>query len=154
MDGVDLRVVHLVRDPRAGAHSRLRSAERIGQPPPLSIPRVAVTWNLWNLAVEALWRRGPYLRLRYEDFAADPAGAAERVAAFAEVPYAGVRFTAPNVVHLAPTHSVAGNRSRFLTGEIEIRLDDEWRSSPRLSARDRRTIDAVTWPVRRRYGYG
>ncbi len=51
-----------------------------------------------------------------------------------------------------PTHAVAGNPMRFRQGDIELRLDDEWRS--RMPRRDRAVTAAITWPLRLAYGYG
>ena len=34
------------------------------------------------------------------------------------------------IVDLDPNHAVSGNRSRFSQGDVEIRLDDEWRRAP------------------------
>ena len=48
-------------------------------------------------------------------------------------------------------HTLAGNPTRFGGSDVTIRPDDEWRTG--LSTRDRRTVNALTWPLRRRYGY-
>ena len=153
VDGLEVAVVHLVRDPRGVVHSRLRSAERRGfplTPPPAGF---AAVWSVWNALIELVWRRRRYLRLRYEDLVARPEDAVRRAAALVGEAPERLPFLAPDVASLAPTHSVAGNRSRFRTGEVPIRLDDEWRLTPRLGARERRAVAALTWPVRLRYGY-
>jgi hypothetical protein len=152
-EGLELAVVHLVRDPRGVVHSRLRSAERRGfslTPPPTGF---AAVWSVWNALIELVWRRRRYLRLRYEDLVARPEEAVRRIAALVGEAPDALPFAATDTAWLAPTHSVAGNRSRFRTGEVPIRLDDEWRSAPRLGARQRRAVAALTWPVRARYGY-
>ena len=48
-------------------------------------------------------------------------------------------------------HTLAGNPTRFGGSDVTIRPDDEWRTG--LSTRDRRTVNVLTWPLRRRYGY-
>jgi hypothetical protein len=152
-EGVELAIVHLVRDPRGVVHSRLRSAERRGfslTPPPAGF---AAVWTVWNPLIELVWRRRRYLRLRYEDFVANPEDAVRRIAALVGEAADPLPFVARDTVTLAPTHSVAGNRNRFQTGKVRIRLDDEWRSASRLSARERRAVTALSWPARARYGY-
>jgi len=54
-------------------------------------------------------------------------------------------------VHLAHSHGVAGSRTRFTTGRIELEPDDAWRST--LPAGARRVVTAVTLPQLVGYGY-
>jgi hypothetical protein len=44
-----------------------------------------------------------------------------------------------------------GNPSRFVTGPVEIRSDDEWESN--LKRRDSAVVTALTLPLLRFYGY-
>ena len=73
--GIDLRVVHLIRDPRGAAYSWLSKKtladgatrshmEQIGP------AKSALLWDVWNLTGGVLFKGDPdhYLRLRYEDF--------------------------------------------------------------------------------------
>jgi Sulfotransferase family len=155
-EAVDLYVVHLVRDPRAVAHSRLRTGDRRGKmllPPP---PGFAVVWDIWNTAIELAWRGGRYLRLRYEDVVHSPEVAVARVAVLTGERAGGLRRVDADRVVLAPTHSLSGNRSRLRTGEIQLRLDDEWKTARGrgLSAAQQGAVTALTWPWRVRYGYG
>jgi hypothetical protein len=156
--GVDVTVVHLVRDPRATAWSFLRKKrlpdfgdDRLmqRQHPLVSARR----WSLWQGVTELLWRRhsGRYLRLRYEDFVRDPQPAVRRIAAMTGEAPALLPFTGPVTVRLAATHSVSGNPNRFGTGEIDLRADEEWRRAMRTG--DRALVTALTWPLLLRYGY-
>ena len=153
--GVDARVVQVVRDPRGVAYSWSKVVERpdVTSGPStmarLGSGRVAVRWLLYAVLLELVRRPRPRVRLRYEDFAADPGGAVERLLAFAGVPPAAV--VDGGTVVLEPDHTVAGNPMRFRVGEIEIRRDDEWRE--RLPRRDHRIVSLVTWPLRAAYGY-
>ena len=90
MPGIELKVVHLVRDPRAVVHlwqrrklNPLTAAERMR----LRAAKAVEMWLGWNLAAEAMTRGRPrleaYLRLRYEDFLEDPQAALRQVLAFA-----------------------------------------------------------------------
>jgi hypothetical protein len=152
-EGIELAVVHLVRDPRGVVHSRLRSAERRGFSLTLPPAGFAVVWAVWNALIELVWRRRRYLQLRYEDFVARPEDAVRRIAALADEVPDQLPFVAADTALLPATHSVAGNRNRFQTGEVSIRPDDEWRSEPRLAVGERRAVAVLTWPVRLRYGY-
>jgi hypothetical protein len=148
LPGVELSVVHLIRDPRGVSHSR-RKPNAWGAPKRLNPARSALQWDAWNPLVEWLGHGRSYLRLRYEDFVAAPEDALGRVAGLVGEEPGELPFTAPGLAQLAPTHSVAGNRSRFRTGSVPIELDDDWRTA----ARSNRTVAALTWPARRRYGY-
>jgi hypothetical protein len=156
--GLEVAVVHLVRDPRATAWSFLRKKRlpdfgddrlMVRQHPLVSARR----WSLWQAATELLWRgrSGRYLRLRYEDFVRDPQPAVRRIVALAGEAPAGSPFTGPATVRLAATHSVSGNPNRFGTGEVELRADEEWRRAMRTT--DRAMVTALTWPLLLRYGY-
>ena len=155
--GVDFRVVHLIRDSRAAAYSWLKK-----KPQPdtdtrehmvrFSPTKSSVLWNSWNSSAEALWRRTPekYLRLRYEDFVANPRKSLERILEFvgltAELPLTGERE-----VMLGVSHTVSGNPNRFETGAVELRPDREWMDN--MQPRHRALVTALTFPLLRRYGY-
>jgi len=158
LPSVDFFAVHLVRDSRATAYSWSRkrplpdfAGKRLMQRHPTW--KAAWLWAMWNTVAEILWRPlGPrYLRLRYEELAAAPRREVCRAAGLVgEVP-ATLPFTGPSTVRLTPTHSVAGNPSRFAHGDIELRPDTEWIAA--MPARDRWLVTAMTWPLLRRYGY-
>jgi hypothetical protein len=155
LPGVDLRVLHVVRDPRAAAFSwrRRRSLdgdERLMTRHP--VWKAAVLWSVWNTATIRLWGRGAYLRVRYEDFVADPPGTLRDIAAFAGAgPDAALPFTGDGTVRLRPTHSVAGNPVRHRTGGVAVTPDDEWRTA--LSRRAHAVVTALTAPLLLRLGY-
>jgi hypothetical protein len=155
--GVDFRVVHLIRDPRAAAYSWLKKkpqpdSEEIEHMARFSPTKSSALWDSWNASAEALWRRTPqkYLRLRYEDFVAEPRKSLQRILGLldvtAELPLAGERE-----VMLGVSHTVSGNPNRFETGAVELRPDREWISN--MSPRHRALVTALTLPLLRRYGY-
>jgi Sulfotransferase family len=155
--GVDFRVVHLIRDPRAAAYSWLKKkpqpdSEEIEHMVRFSPAKSSALWDTWNASAEALWRRTPerYLRLRYEDFVAEPRKSLARILGLvgvtAELPLAGERE-----VRLGVSHTVSGNPNRFETGAVELRPDQEWVSS--MSPRDRALVTALTLPFLKHYGY-
>jgi len=156
--GIDLRVLHLVRDPRAAAYSWAKqkpqpdSAERefMHQKTPT---QSAVLWDAWNAAIEALWRQMParYLRLRYEDFVDDPRRSFEEILKLmgeedAQLPLVGERY-----VKLGISHTVSGNPNRFDTGAVELRQDRTWQKQ--MQPRDKALVTALTVPLLKRYGY-
>jgi len=86
--GIDLRVIHLVRDARGVAWSGMKKVlknERGGVARDLPVHRswrVALGWVVTNSRAEWLCRRldpARSCRVRYEDYVADPAGALSRI---------------------------------------------------------------------------
>jgi hypothetical protein len=158
LPGVDLRVLHVVRDPRAAAFSWRRrrgldgpgDAELMSRPP---VAKAALLWLAHNAATRLFWSRDParYLRVRYEDFVADPAAETRRIAAFAGLDPGALEFTGPRTVALAATHSVAGNPSRHRTGPVRISADTEWAAG--LSRASFALVTALTAPLLLTTGY-
>ena len=156
--GIDLRALHLIRDPRGVAYSWSKEMER-PERPGIIFPRwpartVSRRWITGNLLVAALARLGvPVLRMRYEDLVQDPAGELNRVLrAESRRPLPdGPEFLHGDEAELVPAHTLAGNPMRFRTGRIRLRADEAWRSS--LPARKRRLVSTLTWGLRRYYGY-
>lgn len=153
--GIDVQVVHVVRDPRATAFSwkrkkATRDANDRSTMPQLESWRSSAIWLLWNAMVQLWWPRERRVLVRYEDFAADPARELSRVAA-------QVGLSVPdgliegNHVRMGPTHSVAGNPDRLDAGAITLRNDDEWvRAMPRPQ---RLFVTVLTLPGLRWFGY-
>jgi hypothetical protein len=154
---IELSVLHLVRDPRATAYSWTRKRQLPDKPGQLmqqqKPAKSAALWYVWNWTTERLWARGAgrYLRLRYEDFVHEPRHSLERILELVDETGRDLPFVTDDSVELRPTHIVAGNPSRFRHGVVEIRADDEWRTH--LSPSARRTVEAIAWPLMRRYGY-
>jgi hypothetical protein len=157
LPAIDLRVVHLVRDPRATAFSWLRLKEQPDRGAPGVMRRkgpstAAALWTAGNGAADALWSgRRAALRLRYEDFTASPGPAVDRVLELAGEPGAPSPLVGERTVELGVHHTVAGNPDRLRTGRVELRADREWRG--RMRGRDRALVTALTWPLLLRYGY-
>lgn len=157
MQSIDLYVVHLIRDPRACAFSWSQLKPELGYADararetfqPL---QSTASWILLNESAGWLRRTGParYIRLRYEDFVSSPAQTVEAIGHLL-----GANFDSSAVdgttLSLGPTHSSWGNASRFKSGDVQLRLDDEWRK--RMRRRDRALVAAMTWPWMVRYGY-
>ncbi|WP_433527945.1 sulfotransferase family protein [Micromonospora sp. CA-263727] len=159
LPGIDLRVLHLVRDPRATAFSWRRrrgldgadDARLMSRPP---VWKAALLWLAWNTATARLWahrRPDRYLRMRYEDFVAAPQESIRTIARFAGVEPADLPFTSAGAVRLAPTHSVAGNPSRHRVGAVPVTGDSEWVAG--LSPAAYAVVTTLTVPALRRFRY-
>jgi hypothetical protein len=160
IDGLDLRVLNLVRDSRGVANSwnksgivKPQSADGalMGTYPP---HRLAVLWAALQLECAVLGAAAPHAgRVRYEDLVARPRPTLER--ALSDIGLAPTEGALAHVgehsVILDPSHGVAGSRTRFTAGRIELHLDDAWRSA--LPAGARRVVTAVTLPQLLGYGY-
>jgi hypothetical protein len=156
--GIDLTVLHLVRDSRAVAYSWTRrkpmpevsSGDRYM---PLKGPgRSAGWWALENLALHLLRRAAARSRLlRYEDLAADPRAALARVLGPMGVDLHVLEPLAAGRLMLGENHTVAGNPVRFHRGELAVAPDTEWREG--LAPAPRRLVTAMTWPLLLGYGF-
>lgn len=157
-DGVDLRLVHLVRRSHGVAYSWAKHVARSdlgGDEMRRRSPgRTAARWTLDNAMYEGIGRSGtPRLLLRYEDFVADARSAAEEVLRFLSVEAAhdDLAFVRRDSVDLGTDHSVWGNPMRLRTGREELTPDEAWRS--KMSPNDRRLVTAVSAAGLARYGY-
>jgi hypothetical protein len=156
--GIDLRVVHMVRDSRGVAYSWTKTVPRPETDGTDEMTRyrpghTALLWNAHNAAFGLLRRRGvPVHRVRYEELLADPAATLRQVAAFAGVDPGDLDFLSRDSVRLGTCHSVAGNPMRFSTGDLPLRRDDSWRED--LPSCQRRLVGALTAPLLSAYGYG
>jgi len=157
---IDLRVLHVVRDPRAVAHSWTKQVTRPeahgdteAQMINYSPARAATLWMSHNAALRALRRLGtPTLEVRSEDFASRPAEVLSDIARWAGLSTdRGLPVSADGVASLTAAHTVSGNPMRFETGEVRIKPPVETHGA--LPAGQRRVVTAITGPVLRSYGY-
>lgn len=154
--GLDLRLLHVVRDSRAVAHAwskEVARPEALGVPMPIYGPtKTAVLWDVQNALIENLKRRHPYLRIRYEDFVEAPKDALLAAGRFAGLDDdAALEFLDGDTLRLTPSHTVAGNPMRFLSGEVKIKADRSWHAD--MPSGRQRLVDALTLPLQRHYGY-
>lgn len=159
--GLDLRVLNLVRDSRGVAHSWGKTDIempniRQGQVLMRTYPphRAALLWSALQMEstlLRSLASHGG--RVRYEDLVARPRETLARALEAVDLPphHGWLDHVQDRSVTLGSSHGVAGSRSRFKTGTIELRLDDDWRSS--FPQRSRRTVTALTLPQLATHGY-
>jgi hypothetical protein len=157
--GIDLSFVHLVRDGRAVIASHKRPFKRYqagimrdhkGHP----MWKTVVHWIVRNLASEWVCTQlGPRrtVRLRYEDFVADPKSALERIGSLIELDLADVAEAASSGKPMQAGHNIGGNRTKK-SGTITLRPDtEEWRTA--LSPTEQRLSWMLMGWLMRRYGY-
>ncbi|MFC8846819.1 MULTISPECIES: sulfotransferase [unclassified Micromonospora] len=150
LPGITPYYVHLVRDPRAVAHSWREPKEYVYA---MSAARSTAYWHGFNLASAAIIRRHPQRStlLRYESFTADPAGTVDTLLRLCGADPAANPVRG-RTVELGTNHTVTGNPDRFRTGPTVIRdSDDSWRRT--LSTADRLAATVLAQPLFARYGY-
>ena len=159
--GIELYVLHLVRDPRAVAFSwasrKKPKLDRKGEPgkpmTPHSLVESSLVWDEWNLVIENIWRHNPerYMRLRYEDFVASPRETVGGVARFLGEEEARLPFAGEREVALGVSHTFSGNPDRFRSGSVTVESDEGWKRG--MGAPRQALVAALTLPGMARYGY-
>jgi Sulfotransferase family len=153
IDAIDLYVLHLVRDPRAWAYAFLHKIVRGGSVLYSKPLRSSFEWSIRNCAFEAMsggFRHRP-LRLRYEDFVANPRSCLQSILNFVDEIPSSLPLEDEHSVNLDVQHTVWGNPNRFKRGTIEIREDDSWKT--KMKNHHRILVTAATWPLMVKYGY-
>jgi hypothetical protein len=169
--GMDLYAVHLVRDGRGVVTSHRKSFEgdlragmkwdREGHPVWKTTIRRRILylvsvlrWTVQNLSSEWVCRQlGPKstVRVRYEDFVADPKSVLERIGSLIDLDFREVAEAASAGKPMRVGHNVGGNKTKK-SGVITLRPDDEeWKRA--LSATEQRLSWALMGWLLRRYGY-
>lgn len=154
-DEVDVRVLHLVRDVRGVACSWAKSdvvrphATGTTTRTMASMPawRAALAWTRMEAqATLATSLIEGSVTVRYEDFVATPRHTTEvALAALGLADKADLSdYVRGRSIVLRPSHGLSGNPSRFTTGEVLLREDEEWRTA--LSRRDRVTATSIGLP--------
>lgn len=158
---VPLRCVLVVRDPRGVAYSWSKAVKRpetgaSGElMPRYSALETAVKWTVYGWMFHLLPAVGvPTMTVHYEDFMQRPRETLAQVLQFAGHPVAEstLEHVSDTTVMLSPHHTVAGNPMRFKTGEMRLRLDDEWRT--KMNAVPRIVVSVITSPMRALYAMG
>lgn len=158
MPGVELHVVHLIRDPRAVAFSWKRQRRRpeihwkAEDMPVEGVVTSCSRWITQNALVELLSSSAQsYHRVRYEDFLATPTETLAQILSPLDWVDADGLSLDPGALELRPSHTLSGNPMRFKKGRIQLRLDDEWKTG--MAPLGRWTATAITAPLLARYGY-
>ncbi len=134
VEGVDLKVLNLVRDPRAVVSSWHKKTKQF---------RTAISFAAqWALRQRQLEQWAPalsadFLRVRYEDFAARPQDTLNAISAWAGMPLADDLFVSPDEVSLSwgRQHLYPRANERLLAErqtQVIIQPSDGWRGSGNL----------------------
>lgn len=147
---LDVRVLHVVRDPRAVAYSYQHGKAYIA---PMSPSASTASWLGFNIASElagAVAGADRYLRVRHEDLASRPAEVMATIMRFAQLE-GELPVAADGTAWMGVNHTVTGNPDRLQRGAVTIRPDMAW--SAALSARQIAVVTGLALPLLRRYGY-
>lgn len=152
--GLDVTVIHLVRDPRAVMWSTMRRTKRkIRQPwskrlgPDSQLGRAVRAIQGWTIANVAV--RDAAVRTRYEDLVTDPATELARIGAATGVDFSPLSQVLHSGTQLEVGHGIVGNATRRRPIQ-RLKLEEDWRDAlPRWG----RSIATLGRPLARRYGY-
>ncbi len=162
--GIDLRVVHLIRDSRGVAYSNAKvkvilpefvrdSSSANVYMPVQPLWRTAADWQIKNLLFYPLTRPSKRLRIKYEDLVSDPSEELGSILEFSGVSRSE-RGTWDSISHSfdsLPHHTLSGNPVRFRRGRVRLELDDEWKL--KMNHKQKALVSAMTFPLLIAYGY-
>lgn len=154
--GIELYLVHLVRDGRGVIWSHQNPAKRAVRKSFRPAPAWQTTryWVSANLQSAYVYSRLPAerrMRLRYEDFATDPDAALGRLGSFVGEDLSGLLTPDRAIRQPAPVrHTPGGNRVRLMK-EVQVRRDFGWMEH--LPAKDRALFWLCAGWLARSYGY-
>lgn len=157
--GLDIRVIHLVRDARGVAYSlgkhivRPHATGEVDVMAHSGAAGAAVRWLTCQAEAEVLrWCGLPVARVRYEDFVRSPSDVVAAALARLGLPPAasGLAHVKGAELDLSPSHGLSGNPTRFRAGKITLRADEAWRTA--MPRRDRAMVTAISLPLMVRYG--
>jgi Sulfotransferase family len=158
--GLELRIVHLVRDSRGVAFSWTKNVRK---PEDVKVARfmntyhpveMGLRWVVYNTCFHVLGRLGiPRMMTRYEEVVSSPRRELQRVVSLLgdEVGEESFGFLNGRGVELGVHHTISGNPMRFQRGTISLTVDEEWKT--RLKPAHRRLVSIFTFPLLLRYGY-
>jgi len=158
--GIRAHILHLVRDSRGVAYSgskQMLRPEATASPTYMerySAAQAGKEWVLANLPYHAKWPSSvPRIRIYYESLVASPTTEIARIAEFlgSKASPSELSIFADDSIDIAENHMMSGNPHRLGRGQIQLRLDDEWRTKMRPT--DRTVVTLLTSPLALAYGY-
>ncbi|MGB0370595.1 MAG: sulfotransferase [Opitutales bacterium] len=156
----NMKILHIVRDPRATAHSWQRKRKRPEihwenkDMPTFNPVTSSLHWCAANRLMETFKKDIPeaYHLMRYEDLVQDPQSAIRAAWGDFDLPEPDLSFfSGKNEAVLANAFTVAGNPFRFKKGTISIKPDDEWKQAMKASTKF--LVSSVSVPYLLKYKY-
>lgn len=138
---LDLRVVHLIRDPRGWCNSRRKN---FNEP----VNQNALRWSEQNISIDQIVshiNKEKRIVLRYEEFCENPQATMARIWALADLPEVPVPEDLNTI-----SHHLLGNRMRTRKN-LKISQDLSWQNE--LSTGERAIIEQITASTAQRFGY-
>ena len=157
LPSVELYVIHLVRDGRAVVWSMMRPFKRDlkkGLQKELEakpLVYTALRWMVVNVAAQLLcWKLGARrsVRIRYEDFVADPDKTVKQVITM--IRPIDAETVSLHESTIFPQHQVAGSRHR-MQQMLTIEQDERWRSE--MPRSNQLAVSFICAPLMLLYGY-
>jgi hypothetical protein len=157
---IHAHILHLVRDSRGVAFSaskQMLRPEATASPTYMerySAAKSGLEWVVSNLPYHATRSSSlPRLRIYYESLVASPATEIARIAEFlgSKASPSELSIFATGSIDIADNHMMSGNPHRLGRREIQLRLDDEWRT--KMRPRDQMIVTLLTSPLALAYGY-
>jgi hypothetical protein len=143
----NLRVIHLVKDPRSFVYSISKTKD--GSVSLKRAARATVRWNTENYLFDKLFRNrfrpDEVLRIRYEKLASDTELVLKEVLGWLNLPYNQSMISEFRNTN----HGIAGNPMR--QRKTAIQMDEKWRQA--LSPAVQRLVRGVSLGLSKKYGY-
>lgn len=154
--GIDLYVIHLVRDSRAVAYSWQRKKLRPeiywkeSHMPRMGLLRCTYEWLLCNWLTELLSKRGLHYKIMsYEEFTKSPKKKVDELVEWLGMGAQSNSFINEWTVDLGIDHTISGNPVRFTHGSMEIRSDMAWKVN--MPFMKKYVVSRLTFPFLSRY---
>lgn len=156
--GINLRLVHNVRDARGVINSRRKTSRKKKPQSGIfgdhTVWKMVVWWMGTNLMSEWVCAQldpGKTVRVRHEDLYKDTRSVLGKIASLIGVDLVGVADAASSGETLQAGHNIGGNKTKE-SGTVMLRPDvQEWRDT--LSTREQRLIWTLVGWLMHRYGY-
>ncbi|HXY44465.1 MAG TPA: sulfotransferase [Acidimicrobiales bacterium] len=156
--GIELHLIHLVRDPRGPAYSWSHPKPDPGKNGAstlvLSPAWSSTKWLGLNLAIELFLRAAVgdrYQLVRYEDLMRRPDVELRRIARKLGSDPDALPLVGERQVEFSPGHTMGGNPVRFVHGRVTLAPDVRWVQE--MSTYDRLTATLPALPLLHRYRY-